>query len=124
MVFLNRLLRLRPTLQRQFQKAPMAQGPLKCPTEMDGILHKNLVVFLQTFGSTFMFLTTFFLYYRYNRAERKGEFYKYVDLKEINDYMMHKYGVFSKDHTEWQKANIKKAAEKAAGGDEEEEDDE
>merc|ERR1711920_202636 len=67
-------------------------------------------------------LTTFFLYYRYNRVERKGEYYKYVDLKEINQYMMHQYGVFSKDHTEWQKANIKRAAEKAAAGDDEEDD--
>merc|ERR1711881_441875 len=114
-MFASRLLR-----QAVARKAPLANGPLKCPNHMDGIKHTETLIFLQSFGGIFFGALGAFAFFRYQWWVRKGEYYKYLDRSELKNMMMD-YGVFPRDPTEWQKANVAKAKAAAEGDDDDDE---
>lgn len=103
------------------KKAQMANGPLVCPSAMDGMYHKNIVIFLQSFGGLFCGILLVFQTFRQGSANRKGEYYKYVNIKELKDTMAN-YGIWpGAMAAEWQMENAAKAKAKflkaADGGD-------
>jgi len=105
------------------KKAPMANGPLTCPPAMDGLHHKNVVMFLQGALGTFFAAACYLLTQRLALCNRKGEFYKYWNAKECKDTMTN-WGCYWGIVPEWQLENAKKMKAKLAGGDDEDEDDE
>merc|ERR1712178_269898 len=102
-------------------KAPLANGPLKAPTNLDNFHHRNFVKYGgAAFTGSFTCGLIWLWLIRIPNAEQVNCYIKHVDLKERAD-AMYKWGVFQNHPTDWQKANIAKLS---AGDDDEEEDDE
>ena len=116
-------LRVSRCLRQAVKKAPLANGPLQCPAHMDGLYHKNNVIWLQQFGNTLIAVLTGIAFLRYQHINRKGDYFKYLDQNEVKEAMK-EWGCFPGHVPEWQKANVAKARAALEGGDDEDEDDE
>lgn len=103
------------------KKAPMGNGPLPCPAEMDGLTHKASVILLQSGYGTFFMCFALLGYQRLQVTWRQAEYMKYCNKKELKDTVIN-YGVYPGLSPQWQLDNAAKAKAKLAAGDDDEDD--
>merc|ERR1711879_352603 len=101
----------RSALRLALTKAPLANGPLQAPSNLNGLHARNYarVQSKAWFGALTVGLVWLWMV-RIPNSEQTFDYVKHVDLAERKE-AMEKWGVFPHHPADWQKANIAKLAD-------------
>merc|ERR1712032_1348181 len=101
----------RSALRMSLAKAPMANGPLQPPTNLNQLHARNFArvqskawIGAMTIGLIWLWMV------RIPNSELTMDYVKHIDLNERRD-AMRQWGVFPAHPADWQKANLAKLAD-------------